>query len=228
MNSTFSLLKAGVYINSSDAVLTFRLTVAEYELNWLLNLEDNVVGGCGTTEGSCNPLGSMNCEEQFNKYGTDKDGNEHILGKSSYWIFLAAKGMQAKFRMLKEKLTSDTMVAGFLIPSMVKDLEGKEDQKSDIMKWLAAAVGFCGSLGGNVPVAGLYISTGAGILGGIFSAVADKTAPEEIDTSTISGALVELFIASANQIDETLKLAVGSANSIEYFKALPDPKPDDD
>jgi hypothetical protein len=65
-------------------------------------------------------------------------------------------------------------------------------------------------------------------LGGIFSAVADKTAPEEIDTSTISGALVELFIASANQIDETLKLAVGSANSIEYFKALPDPKPDDD
>jgi hypothetical protein len=138
MNSTFSLLKAGVYINSSDAVLTFRLTVAEYELNWLLNLEDNVVGGCGTTEGSCNPLGSMNCEEQFNKYGTDKDGNEHILGKSSYWIFLAAKGMQAKFRMLKEKLTSDTMVAGFLIPSMVKDLEGKEDQKSDIMKWLAA------------------------------------------------------------------------------------------
>ncbi|KAF5260292.1 hypothetical protein NW765_010520 [Fusarium oxysporum] len=228
MNSTFSLLKAGVYINSSDAVLTFRLTVAEYELNWLLNLEDNVVGGCGTTEGSCNPLGSMNCEEQFNKYGTDKDGNEHILGKTSYWIFLAAKGMQAKFRMLKEKLTSDTMVAGFLIPSMVKDLEGKEDQKSDIMNWLAAAVGFCGSLGGNVPVAGLYISTGAGILGGIFSAVADKTAPEEIDTSTISGALVELFIASANQIDETLKLAVGSTNSIEYFKALPDPKPDDD
>ncbi|EXL54482.1 hypothetical protein FOCG_05349 [Fusarium oxysporum f. sp. radicis-lycopersici 26381] len=151
---------------------------AEYELNWLLNLEDNVVGGCGTTEGSCNPLGSMNCEEQFNKYGTDKDGNEHILGKTSYWIFLAAKGMQTKFRMLKEKLTSDTMIAGFLIPSMVKDLEGKEDQKSDIMKWLAAAVGFGGSLGGNVPVAGLYISTGAGILGGIFSAVADKTAPE--------------------------------------------------
>ncbi|KAJ9418053.1 hypothetical protein QL093DRAFT_2102050 [Fusarium oxysporum] len=81
--------------------------------------------------------------------------------------------------MLKEKLTSDTMIAGFLIPSMVKDLEGKEDQKSDIMKWLAAAVGFGGSLGGNVPVAGLYISTRAGILGGIFSTVADKTAQKK-------------------------------------------------
>jgi hypothetical protein len=64
-------------------------------------------------------------------------------------------------------------------------------------------------------------------LGGIFSAVADKTAPEDIDTSTISGALAELFAASANQIDETLKLAVGNANSLEDFKALPDPKPDD-
>jgi hypothetical protein len=62
----------------------------------------------------------------------------------------------------------------------------------------------------------------------MFSAVADKTAPEEIDTSTISGALVELFVASANQIDATLKLAVGKANNVEDFKALPNPKPDND
>ncbi|KAI1033485.1 hypothetical protein LB503_008468 [Fusarium chuoi] len=209
----------------------------EHELNWLLNLEDNVVGGvsggptvggCGTTEGECRPLGGMNCEDQFNKYGTDKDGNEHILGKTSYWIFQAVEGMQAKFRMLKEKLTSETMVAGFSISTMVDDFQGKEDQTSDVLKWLAAAVGFGGTLGGNVPVAGPYISSGAGILGGIFSAVADKTAPEEIDTSSISGALVELFVASANQIDATLKLAVGSANIVEDFKALPNPKPDDD
>ncbi|SPJ76036.1 uncharacterized protein FTOL_05767 [Fusarium torulosum] len=209
----------------------------EHELNWLLNLEDNVVGGvsggptvggCGTTEGSCNPLGGIDCQGQFNQYGTDKDGNEHIIGKTSYWIFQAAKGMQSKFRMLKEKLTSDTMVAGFLIPSMVKDFEGNEDQTSDVMKWLAAAVGFGGILGGSTPVAGPYISASTGILGGIFSAVADKTAPEDIDTSTISGALVELFVASANQIDATLRLAVGSANSVEDFKALPNPKPDDD
>jgi hypothetical protein len=162
MNSTFSSLKAGVCINPSDAVLTFRLTGAEHELNWLLNLEDNVVGGvsggptvggCGTTEGSCNPLGGIDCKGQFNQFGTDKDGNEHIFGKTSYWIFQAAKGMQSKFRMLKEKLTSDTMVAGFLIPSMVKDFEGNEDQTSDVMKWLAAAVGFGGILGGSTPVA---------------------------------------------------------------------------
>ncbi|KLO81331.1 uncharacterized protein FFB20_13881 [Fusarium fujikuroi] len=209
----------------------------EHELNWLLNLEDNVVGGvsggptvggCGTTEGECRPLGGMNCEDQFNKYGTDKDGNEHILGKTSYWIFQAVEGMQAKFRMLKEKLTSETMVAGFSIPTMVEEFQGNEDQTSDVLKWLAAAIGFGGTLGGNVPVAGPYISGGAGILGGIFSAVADKTAPEDIDTSTISGALVELFDASANQIDATLKLAVGSANSVDDFKALPNPKPNDD
>ncbi|KAH6954481.1 hypothetical protein DER45DRAFT_540613 [Fusarium avenaceum] len=211
--------------------------VAEHEPNWLLNLEDRVVGGvsggatvggCGTIQGSCNPLGGIDCKEQFNKYGVDKDGNENIIGKTSYWIFLAVKGMQAKFRMLKDKLTSDTMVAGFLIPSMVKDFEGNEDQTSDIMKWLAAAIGFGGALGGNMPVAGPYLSTGAGILGGIFSAVADKTAPEAIDTSTISGALASLFVATAGQIDSTLNLAVGGATNIDDFKALPNPKPDDD
>jgi hypothetical protein len=162
MNSMSLSVPSGVRTNPSDAILTFRLTVTEHEPNWLLNLEDRVVGGvsggptvggCGTVQGSCNPLGGINCKEQFNKYGIDKDGNENIIGKTSYWIFLAVKGMQAKFRMLKEKLTSDTMVAGFLIPSMVKDFEGNEDQTSDIMKWLAAAIGFGGALGGNMPVA---------------------------------------------------------------------------
>lgn len=162
MNSTFSLLKAGICISSSDSALTLRLIAVEHELKWLLNLEDNVVrgvsggptvGGSGTTEGECRPLGGMNCEHQFNKYGTDKDGNEHILGKTSYWIFQAVEGMQANFRMLKEKLTSETMVAGFSISTIVDDFQGKEDQTSDVLKWLAAAVGFGGTLGGNVPVA---------------------------------------------------------------------------
>lgn len=162
MNSMFSSLHSGVRTDHSDAALTYRLTVAEHEPNWLLNLEDRVVGGvsggatvggCGSVQGSCNPLGGIDCKEQFNKYGVDKDGNENVIGKTSYRIFLAVKGMQAKFRMLKDKLTSDTMVAGFLIPSMVKDFEGNEDQTSDIMKWLAAAIGFGGALGGNMPVA---------------------------------------------------------------------------
>jgi hypothetical protein len=162
MNSTFSSLKVGVRVNSSDVPLSSRLTIAEHELNWLLNLEDKVVGGvsggptvggCGTAEGNCSPLGGMTCEDQFNKYGVDKDGNENILGKTSYWIFEAVQGMQAKLRMLKEKLTSETMVSGFLIPSMVEDFQGAEDQTSDVLKWLAAAVGFGGTLGGNVPVA---------------------------------------------------------------------------
>jgi hypothetical protein len=162
MNSTFSSVQAGVCINPSDGVLEFRLTVVEHELHWLRNLEDKVVGGvsgsptvggCGTTQGNCNPLGGMTCEAQFNQYGTDKDGNEHIIGKTSYWIFQAVRGMQSKFKMLKEELTSQAMVAGFLIPSMVKDFEGNEDQTSDVMKWLAAAVGFAGILGGSTPVA---------------------------------------------------------------------------
>ncbi|KAF4953277.1 hypothetical protein FGADI_6143 [Fusarium gaditjirri] len=190
----------------------------EHELNWLLNLEDKVVGGvsgsptmggCGTTDGECLALGGMNCEDQFNKYGTDKDGNENILGKSSYWIFQAVEGMQKKFRMLKDELTSQTIMTGFSIDAMVSDFQGNEDQTSDILKWLAAALGFGGTLGGNVPVAGPYISGATGILGGIFGAVADKIAPEDIDTSTISAAL-------------------SATNSVDDFKALPNPKPDDD
>ncbi|KAF4437392.1 hypothetical protein F53441_13069 [Fusarium austroafricanum] len=204
----------------------------QHEVNWLKNLEDKVVGGvsgsyssadCGVTDGSCDILGGMSCEDQFVKYGKDKDGNENVLGKTSYWIFKAVRGLQVKFRMLKTELTAQTMVTGFSIGSMVSDFQGNEDATADVIKWISAAIGLGETVAGLVPGISSGFETAAGILGGVFDIVAEEVKPEEIDTATISSALVSIFEKATEKIDNTLKLAVGGADNAEAFGALPDP-----
>ncbi|QPC73187.1 hypothetical protein HYE68_003939 [Fusarium pseudograminearum] len=59
----------------------------EHQNNWLKNLEDRVMGGtdgksgasgCGLIGTSCNPMGGIGCEAQFEKYGTT------FINKNSY------------------------------------------------------------------------------------------------------------------------------------------------
>ncbi|KAG5654902.1 hypothetical protein KAF25_010947 [Fusarium avenaceum] len=208
------------------------LTQWEHEVNWARNLENKVTGGvsgdftltdCGVTGTPCNPLGGMNCEDMCNKYGTDKDGNENITGKTAYWIFKAVRGLQVKFTMLQNKLRDATIMTGFSIDSMVSDFGGDQKGTEDVLKWMSAALGLGQTIAGLAPGAGTAFETASGILGGVFDIVAEEVKPEEIDTADISAALVSIFKKTGDRIDDILRLAVGNTKNIEDFDRLPDP-----
>jgi len=93
----------------------------------------------------------MNCEDMFNKYGTDKDGNENITGKTAYWIFKAVRGLQIKFTMLKDSLRDATIMTGFSIDKMVSDFQGDQKNTEDVLKWMSAAIGLGEGLAGLAP-----------------------------------------------------------------------------
>ncbi|KAI6760278.1 hypothetical protein HG530_009138 [Fusarium avenaceum] len=208
------------------------LTQWEHEVNWARNLENKVTGGvsgdftltdCGVTGTPCNPLGGMNCEDMYNKYGIDKDGNENITGKTAYWIFKAVRGLQVKFIMLQNKLRDATIMTGFSIDSMVSDFGGDQKGTEDVLKWMSAALGLGQTIAGLAPGAGTAFETASGILGGVFDIVAEEVKPEEIDTADISAALVSIFKKTGDRIDDILRLAVGNTKNIEDFDRLPDP-----
>lgn len=100
----------------------------------------------------------MNCEDMYNKYGTDKDGNENITGKTAYWIFKAVRGLQVKFTMLQDKLRDATIVTGFSIDSMVSDFGGDQKGTEDVLKWMSAALGLGQTIAGLAPGAVCILS----------------------------------------------------------------------
>ncbi|KAF4949231.1 hypothetical protein FSARC_13537 [Fusarium sarcochroum] len=204
----------------------FILMQWEHENNWLKNVEDQVsggtdgkggAGGCGVLSGDCNPLNGISCTEQYDKFGQDT-----IIGKNSYWIFQAAKGVHAKFNELKRQLTDETLINGLRIGQMVSDFDGSEDDPSNVLGWLAAASTMGNAVGGLVPGAGNGFAAGFGILGGIFSGLAANS-EEEIDQGTISAALADVFEAATKKIEDTLRIVMGGGNEDEY-NSLPAPK----
>ena len=109
------------------------------------------MGGCGVIGGECSVMGIHDCEEQFDRYGTKADGSENPIGKVSYWIFQAVKGMQNKFTILRNKLVDETIVTNLLIGEMVEAFQGNEDQTEEVFKWLSAAIGLGSTVGGLIP-----------------------------------------------------------------------------
>jgi hypothetical protein len=102
--------------------------------------------GCGVLGAECKPLYDMSCEDQWDKYGQDT-----IIGKNSYWMFQAAKGVHAKFKELKRQLTDETLISSLRIGQMVKDFDGSEDDAGNVLGWLAAASSMGNAVGGLVP-----------------------------------------------------------------------------
>ena len=114
------------------------------------------MGGCGVIGGECSVMGIHDCEEQFDKYGTKADGSENPIGKVSYWIFQAVKGMQNKFTILRNKLVEETIVTNLLIGEMVEAFQGNEEHTEEVFKWLSAAIGLGSTVGGLIPRAVSY------------------------------------------------------------------------
>lgn len=126
----------------------------EHQNSWLKNLEDQVMegtdgksgaSGCALIGTSCNPMGGIGCEEQFDKYG------KTFVGKNSYWTFQAVKGMHGKFAELHRQLTTETLVNGLKIGQMLKDFSGNENGGGNMKGWLSAAATMGNALGGLVP-----------------------------------------------------------------------------
>ncbi|PCD19050.1 hypothetical protein FGRA07_05855 [Fusarium graminearum] len=204
----------------------FILMQWEHENNWLKNVESQVMdgasgksgaAGCGVLGSQCKPLNDMSCEDQWDKYGQDT-----IIGKNSYWIFQAAKGVHAKFNELKRQLTDETLISSLRIGQMVKDFDGSEDDAGNVLGWLAAASSMGNAVGGLVPGAGNGFAAGFGILGGIFSGLASQS-EDEIDQSTISAALADVFESATKKIEDTLRIVMGGGTEDEY-NSLPAPK----
>ncbi|CAG1977983.1 unnamed protein product [Fusarium graminearum] len=206
----------------------------EHETNWLFNLEHAInngsgnfgMSGCGLIASTdCLPQGAESCEEHFDKYGTSGDPLKDPIGRTSYWIFQAIKGMHSKFQMLHNELVEQTIITNLQIGEMVADFQGAEDKTEDVLKWLSAAVGLGSTIGGLVPGgAGEAMSTGFDIMGGVFDIIADATKPEEIDQGTISAALGAIFQRSSEQLKKTMRLATGTlekGETADAFNSLP-------
>ncbi|KAJ4179015.1 hypothetical protein NW755_012753 [Fusarium falciforme] len=191
-------------------------------------MEDRVQGGtsgksgaagCSALGNDCNPMGGLSCDDQFDQFGTTP------LGKNSYWIFQAVKGMHEKFRELNRQFTEETLINGLRIPQMVQDFDGSEDNPSQVRGWIAAAATIGNAVGGLVPGAhdqGSGISAGFGILAGIFSAL--SLTGDEVDQGTISSALANTFEAATTSLEDTLRIATGGGRSEEEYNSLPAPK----
>ncbi|RSL87619.1 hypothetical protein CEP51_002155 [Fusarium floridanum] len=198
----------------------------EHENSWVKNMEDQVQGGtsgksgaagCSALGNDCNPMSGLSCDDQFDQFGTTP------LGKNSYWIFQAVKGMHEKFRELNRQFTQETLINGLRIPQMVEDFDGSEDNPSQVRGWIAAAATIGNAVGGLVPGAGSGISAGFGILAGIFSALS-LTGGDEVDQGTISAALANTFEAATTSLEDTLRIATGGGTSEEEYNSLPAPK----
>ncbi|KAK7394021.1 hypothetical protein QQX98_013199 [Neonectria punicea] len=198
----------------------------ENQNSWLKNMEDQVQGGtsgksgaagCSALGNDCNPMGGMSCDDQFDQFGTTP------LGKNSYWIFQAAKGVHEKFRELNRQLTQETLINGLRIPQMVDDFDGSESEPGAVLGWLAAASTMGNAVGGLVPGAGSGIAAGFGILGGIFSGLASQ-GDDEIDQGSISAALADAFEQATGALENTLRIAMGGGTSDDEYNSLPAPK----
>ncbi|KAK7428282.1 hypothetical protein QQZ08_005179 [Neonectria magnoliae] len=198
----------------------------EHQNSWLKNMESQVQGGtsgksgaagCSALGNDCNPMGGMSCNDQFDQFGTTP------LGKNSYWIFQAAKGVHEKFRELNRQLTQETLINGLRIPQMVDDFDGSESEPGAVLGWLAAASTMGNAVGGLVPGAGGGIAAGFGILGGIFSGLASQ-GDDEIDQGSISAALADAFEQATGALENTLRIAMGGGTGDDEYNSLPAPK----
>ncbi|KAF5237754.1 hypothetical protein FANTH_10629 [Fusarium anthophilum] len=196
----------------------------EHSKNWLVNLEDQVMGGTDGKSGAsdcvllgtpCNPMNGIGCEEQFDKYG------KTFIGKNSYWTFQAVKGMHGKFAELHRRLTTETLVNGLKIGQMLEDFGGSEKGGGNMRGWLSAAATMGNALGGLVPGVGNGISAGMGILAGIMSGLS-LGEDEDDGAATISDGLADLFKNASVKLENTLRIATGGGNDSEY-KSLPAP-----
>ncbi|KAJ4226244.1 hypothetical protein NW759_004828 [Fusarium solani] len=171
----------------------------EHENSWVKNMEDQVQGGtsgksgaagCSALGNDCNPMGGLSCDDQFDQFGTTP------LGKNSYWIFQAVKGMHEKFRGLNRQFTQETLINGLRIPQMIQDFDGSEDNPSQVRGWIAATATIGNAVGGLVPGA----------------------------ACTISSALANTFEAATTSLEDTLRIATGGGRSEEEYSSLPAPK----
>ncbi|KAI1038842.1 hypothetical protein LB503_007887 [Fusarium chuoi] len=198
----------------------------EHQNSWLKNLEDQVMegtdgksgaSGCALIGTSCNPMGGIGCEEQFDKYG------KTFVGKNSYWTFQAVKGMHGKFAELHRQLTTETLVNGFKIGQMLKDFSGNENGGGNMKGWLSAAATMGNALGGLVPGVGSGISAGMGILAGIMSGLSLGD-DEDDGAATISAGLADLFKSASVKLEDTLRIATGGGRNDDEYNSLPAPK----
>jgi hypothetical protein len=63
----------------------------------------------------------------------------------------AVVGMHQKFSSFMNEVLMDTVLNNLFIDEMVSDFDGSADDKSEVLKWLSAAVGMGSALGGAFP-----------------------------------------------------------------------------
>ncbi|KAF4453910.1 hypothetical protein F53441_3435 [Fusarium austroafricanum] len=208
-----------LFINSHPASQT------DHQKNWMQNIEKVISGGgdgrsgssgCGIIGSTCNPMGGISCQDQFDKYG------KTFIGKSSYWSFQAVKGMHSKFNELHRMLTTETIVSGLKIDQMIKDFEGSESEPGNVKGWFAAAATMGNALGGLIP-GGSAASAGLGLVGGLMSGLAleDK---KDNGAATISASLADMFKAASVKLEDTVRIATGGGKNDDEYNSLPAPK----
>ncbi|EYB22294.1 hypothetical protein FG05_07766 [Fusarium graminearum] len=198
----------------------------EHQNNWLKNLEDRVMGGtdgksgasgCGLIGTSCNPMGGIGCEAQFEKYGTT------FINKNSYWIFQSVKGMHGKFAELHRQLTTETLINGLKIPKMIEDFGGDEKSPAQMKGWISAAASMGNALGGLIPGVGSGISAGLGLISGLMSGLALEDEKDD-GAATISAGLADIFKTASIKLEDTLRIATGGGRNKDEYNSLPAPK----
>ncbi|RGP69272.1 hypothetical protein FLONG3_7908 [Fusarium longipes] len=198
----------------------------EHQNNWLKNLEDRVMGGtdgksgasgCALIGTTCDPMGGLGCEKQFEKYGTT------FINKNSYWIFQSVKGMHGKFAELHRQLTTETIISGLKIGQMVKDFGGNEDTDDNMKGWISAAASMGNALGGLIPGVGSGISAGLGLVSGLMSGLA-LSEEDDGGAATVSAGLADIFKAASVKLEDTLRIATGGGRNEDEYNSLPAPK----
>ncbi|KAI5457658.1 hypothetical protein BGZ63DRAFT_457040 [Mariannaea sp. PMI_226] len=216
--------------DQTSAGISLDLTIvssSDGQNSWVKHMETLVQGGtasgkssvdgCSLLADDCDPLGGMTCEDQYDKYGTN------ALGKDSYWIFQAVKGMHGKFNVLHSKLSDSALISGLNIGQMVSDFQGSEANTGDVLSWLSAASAMGGAFGGLA--LGPGVGAGLGFLSGLFSGLASAKGDNGgIDQGSISSALAGTFAKAVETLENTLRIATGHGQNDDEYNSLPAPK----
>ncbi|RGP64198.1 hypothetical protein FSPOR_8016 [Fusarium sporotrichioides] len=189
--------------------------------SWVMQGTDGKSGapGCSLIGTECNPMRGISCKEQFDKYGETL-----LIGRSSYWMFQAVKGVHAKFAELHRQLTTETLINGLKIDKMIEDFSGDGYTPGNVKPWLSAAATMGNALGGTIPGSGSVVSAGMGLFAGIMSGLSVSDEDED-PSSTIKDRLADLFKDASKKLEDTLRIVTGGGSEDEY-NALPAPKDD--
>ncbi|KAM0347335.1 hypothetical protein ACHAPU_004854 [Fusarium lateritium] len=205
----------------------FLVTDNNHESSWVKNMESFIMegtdgksgaSGCSLIGTECNPMGGISCTDQFDKYGKDL-----LVGRTSYWMFQAVRGMHGKFAELHRQLTTETLINGLKIDQMITDFSGDGYSPGRVKPWLSAAATMGNALGGLIPGVGSGVSAGMGLFAGIMSGLSVGEGDED-PSATIKDRLADLFKEASVKLEDTLRIVTGGGRNEDEYNNLPAPK----